>query len=63
MYAIINATIVRPDHLIPNATIVIEDGKIAEQGSHLDLLAQKGIYHKLFGLQMAAMRNIGIEES
>ncbi len=35
-YAIINATIVRPDHLIPNATIVIEDGKIAAFGKKID---------------------------
>jgi ATP-binding cassette subfamily B protein len=42
--------------------IVIEDGKVAEQGTHLELLAKKGIYHTLFSLQMQAMRSIGIEE-
>ena len=42
--------------------IVIENGKIAEEGTHTDLLRDKGIYHKLFTLQIAAMRNIGIDE-
>ncbi len=42
--------------------IVIENGKIAEEGTHTALLRDKGIYHKLFTLQVAAMRNIGIEE-
>ncbi len=42
--------------------IVIENGKMPEQGTHKELLAQKGIYHKLYKLQMEAMKNIGIEE-
>lgn len=42
--------------------IVIENGKIAEEGTHTELLRHKGIYHKLFTLQIAAMRNIGIDE-
>ena len=33
--AIINTTIVMTDHLIPNATIVIEDGKIADFGKKI----------------------------
>ncbi len=33
--AIINTTIVMPDHLIPGATIVIEDGKIADFGKRI----------------------------
>ncbi len=33
--AIINTTIVMPDHLIPGGTIVIEDGKIAEFGKKI----------------------------
>jgi hypothetical protein len=28
----------------------------------LELLSKKGIYHKLFSLQMSAMRSIGIDE-
>lgn len=31
--------------------LVIDKGKIAEQGKHQDLLLQKGIYHQLFSLQ------------
>ncbi len=42
--------------------IVIENGKMAEHGTHRELLAQKGIYHKLYKLQMEALKNIGIEE-
>ncbi len=42
--------------------IVIENGKMPEHGTHKELLAQKGIYHKLYKLQMEAMKNIGIEE-
>lgn len=43
MYAIINATIVRPDHLIPNATIVIEDGKIKDFGKKIDTTGMKTV--------------------
>lgn len=42
-YAIINATVVRPDHLIPNATIVIEDGKIAEIGKKINVEGLKTV--------------------
>ncbi len=42
--------------------IVIEDGKIAEQGPPAELLSQKGVYHKLFTLQAEAFRTIGIGE-
>lgn len=34
--AIINTTIVMPDHLIPNATIVMEDGVIVDFGKKID---------------------------
>ena len=34
--AIINTTIVMPDHLIPNGTIVIEDGRIVDFGKKID---------------------------
>ena len=40
----------------------IENGRIAEAGTHMELLVKKGIYHKLFSLQMLAMRNIGIDQ-
>ena len=42
-YAIINATIVRPDHLIPNGTIVIEDGVIRDFGKKIDVSGMKTI--------------------
>ncbi len=42
--------------------IVIENGKMPEHGTHKELLMKKGIYHKLYKLQMEAMKNIGIEE-
>lgn len=42
--------------------IVIENGKMPEFGTHKELLKQKGIYYKLFKLQMEALKNIGVEE-
>jgi len=35
MLAIINATLVMPDHFIPNASLLIEDGKIVDYGKKL----------------------------
>ncbi len=39
---------------IKNATriVVLEHGRIVETGSHADLLAAKGLYHKLYELQL-----------
>lgn len=42
--------------------IVIENGKMPESGTHLELLTKKGIYFNLYKLQLEAMKNIGIEE-
>lgn len=42
--------------------IVIENGKMPESGTHLELINKKGIYFNLYKLQLEAMRNIGIEE-
>lgn len=41
--------------------IVLEDGKIVEQGTHSELIKQKGTYFKLFQIQTKAlaMRGIG----
>ena len=41
--------------------IVLEDGKIVEQGTHPQLVAQKGVYYKLLQIQSKAlaMRSIG----
>ncbi len=41
--------------------IVIENGKMPESGTHLELINKKGIYFKLYKLQVEALRNIGIE--
>lgn len=35
--------------------MVMHKGKLAETGSHQELLAQKGLYHKLYQLQYSAM--------
>lgn len=41
--------------------IVIENGKMPEAGTHMELINKKGIYFNLYKLQMEALRNIGIE--
>ncbi|MBO7398284.1 MAG: ABC transporter ATP-binding protein, partial [Clostridia bacterium] len=41
--------------------IVIEKGKLYEEGTGAELLAQDGIYRRLYVMQVAAMKNI-IEE-
>lgn len=42
--------------------MVIENGRIAEEGSHMELISKKGIYFKLYSLQYEALKNAGIEE-
>ncbi len=42
--------------------IVIENGKMPEFGTHAELIRQKGIYFKLYTLQMEALKNIGVTE-
>ena len=37
---------------------VIENGRIAERGSHKELLDQKGIFYKLYTLQIDAMKKV-----
>ena len=41
--------------------IVIENGKMPEFGTHLELINKKGIYYNLYKLQMDALKNIGVE--
>lgn len=42
--------------------IVIENGKMPESGTAKELLAQKGVYYKLYKLQADALKTIGVEE-
>ena len=42
------STIMRADKIV-----VIENGSIVEIGNHKELLSQKGIYHRLFSLQLS----------
>ncbi len=42
--------------------IVIEGGKVAERGTHEELMAAEGVYHKLYSLQIEALKNAGIAE-
>ncbi|MDO8686119.1 MAG: ABC transporter ATP-binding protein, partial [Clostridiales bacterium] len=39
---------------------VISDGKVIEYGTHLELIAKKGEYYKLFIIQMEALKHIGV---
>ena len=41
---------------------VIEHGKVAEEGTHLELIHKKGIYYKLYTLQYQALKNAGVGE-
>jgi len=40
-----------------NKILVMHKGKLAEQGNHQQLLAQKGIYHRLYQLQYSALED------
>ncbi len=42
--------------------MVLENGKIPEEGTHDKLIRMKGIYYKLYMLQYEALKNAGIEE-
>lgn len=42
--------------------IVISDKKMAEWGTPAELLAKKGIYYKLYKLQLDALKNVGVTE-
>jgi ATP-binding cassette subfamily B multidrug efflux pump len=39
--------------------VVMDQGRIVEQGSHEELLAQRGFYHDLYYSQFA--ENVGVE--
>ncbi|MEM3615877.1 MAG: ABC transporter ATP-binding protein [Candidatus Methanomethylicia archaeon] len=40
-----------------NKIIVVEDGRIVEEGTHEELLKEGGLYSKLYGIQMEAISN------
>ena len=42
--------------------IVIERGKMPEFGTHAELLERKGIYYRLYMLQLEALKTIGVVE-
>ena len=42
--------------------IVIENKKMAEYGTPAELIKKKGVYHKLYMLQLEALKNAGIAE-
>ena len=42
--------------------VVIDDGKMAESGTHSELFAKKGIYYDLYKIQTDALKNIGVGE-
>ena len=44
-----------------NTLIVIDEGKVAEEGTHEELIAKKGVYYKLKELQTKALALKGIE--
>jgi ATP-binding cassette subfamily B protein len=41
-----------------NYLFALEDGEIAEEGTHVELIAKKGIYFRLYTLQNEAMRKV-----
>ena len=43
-----------------DSLIVIENGRVAERGTHEELMARDGVYHKLYTLQIEALKNAGI---
>lgn len=43
-----------------DSLIVIENGKVAERGTHEELMKKEGVYHKLYSLQIEALKNAGI---
>jgi len=51
------STLKNADHLI-----VLENGKVAEEGTHLELVKQKGVFYKLIQLQSKALAMRGVGE-
>ena len=51
MVAIKNAVLVMRDHLIPEAVLFIEDGRVAAFGKHVELYENCAAYRKMVDLQ------------
>lgn len=45
-----------------NRIVVMEDGRIAEEGSHAELMAKRGSFHELVEMQQAASRIIAVAD-
>ena len=45
-----------------NRIIVLNKGRIVEQGDHVDLMAKKGLYHYLYTLRLAEQTAIASDE-
>ena len=48
--------------VIASKILVLEYGKLVEEGTHHELMEKQGAYYKLFKLQEEALRFIGIGE-
>ncbi len=44
-----------------DSLVVLKDGEICEVGTHDELIRAKGEYFKLYTLQLAALKNVGVE--
>ena len=49
--ALTGARILTPDEEIGSGTVLIEDGRIAEMGTHAELLRAQGHYYRLYTKQ------------
>ena len=45
-----------------DSLIVVSGGCVTEEGTHVELLAKHGEYHKLYTLQLEALKNVGVTE-
>ena len=46
---------------LADSLVVLKDGKICENGTHDELIRAKGEYYKLYTLQLATLKNVGVE--